>query len=119
MEKNITLSTAILKVINDSIYVVDQNYVLEFMNEAMIQDFGKAIGKKCHRIINNSGEKCAWCGAQEVFNGKSFHREIYFTSAKKTYDVTDMPLNNADGTISKLSICRDITQRKQREEKRR
>jgi two-component system NtrC family sensor kinase len=117
MEKNITLSTAILKVINDSIYVVDQNYVLEFMNEAMIKDFGKAIGKKCHRVINNSGEKCAWCGAPEVFNGKTFHREIYFPSAKKTYDVTDMPLNNADGTISKLSICRDITQRKQREEK--
>ena len=35
----------------------------------------------------------------------------------KTYDLLEQPLKNADGTVSKLSICRDITQRKKREEK--
>ncbi len=43
-------------------------------------------------------------------------REIYVPLVDKTYYLIEIPFENADGTLSKLSIYRDITSRKKREE---
>ncbi|MBE9572160.1 MAG: PAS domain S-box protein [Proteobacteria bacterium] len=108
---------SILDAIEDGIYIIDADYTLEFMNKAMVRDFGEGIEKKCHQVINNSDEICPWCRAKEVFEGETIHWENHVPSVDKAYDLLELPLRNTDGTISKLSICRDITQRKKREEK--
>jgi PAS domain S-box-containing protein len=108
---------SILDAIEDGIYIIDADYTLEFMNKAMVRDFGEGVGKKCHQVINNSDEICPWCKAKEVFEGERLHWEQHVPGVDKTYDFLELPLRNTDGTISKLSICRDITQRKKREEK--
>jgi PAS domain S-box-containing protein len=108
---------SILDAIEEGIYIIDAAYTLEFMNKAMVRDFGEGIGKKCHQVINNSDEICPWCKAKEVFEGERLHWEQHVPGVDKTYDFLELPLRNTDGTISKLSICRDITQRKKREEK--
>ncbi|OPX38561.1 MAG: PAS domain-containing sensor histidine kinase [Desulfobacteraceae bacterium 4484_190.2] len=108
---------SILDAIEDGIYIIDADYTLEFMNKAMVRDFGEGVGKKCHQVINNSDEICPWCRAKEVFNGETIRWEQHVPAIDKSYDFLEQPLENADGTISKLSICRDITQRKKREEK--
>jgi two-component system NtrC family sensor kinase len=116
MDKNIKMSTAILEVFDDGIYVMNQNLVVEYMNSAMIAEFGDGIGKKCHEIINQSDEKCPWCRSDEIFEGKHFSREVYVPLVDKTYYLTEIPFENEDGNILKLSVYRDITQRKKREE---
>ncbi len=108
---------SILDAIEDGIYIIDADYTLEFMNKAMVRDFGEGIGKKCYQVINNSDEICPWCRAKEVFEGETIRWEQHVPGVDKTYDLLELPLENADGTISKLSICRDITQRQKREEK--
>ncbi|TET88215.1 MAG: PAS domain S-box protein [Desulfobacteraceae bacterium] len=108
---------SILDAIEDGIYIIDADYTLEFMNKAMVRDFGEGIGKKCYQVINNSDEICPWCRAKEVFEGETIRWEQHVPGVDRTYDLLEQPLENADGTISKLSICRDITQRKKREEK--
>jgi len=108
---------SILDAIEDGIYIIDADYTLEFMNKAMVRDFGEGVGKKCHQVINNSDEICPWCRAKEVLNGETIRWEQHVPAIDKSYDFLEQPLENADGTISKLSICRDITQRKKREEK--
>jgi len=57
-------------------------------------------------------DKCPWCQADEVFKGKTVRREIYAPLVDKTFYLIEIPLENADGTLSKLSIYRDITKRK-------
>jgi PAS domain-containing protein len=52
---------SILDSIEDGIYIIDTDYTLEFMNKAMIKDFGEGIGKKCYETINNCDEICPWC----------------------------------------------------------
>ena len=52
MEKKITMSTAILEAFDDGIYVMNQDLVVEYMNSAMIAQFGEGVGKKCHELIN-------------------------------------------------------------------
>jgi two-component system NtrC family sensor kinase len=87
------------------------------MNSAMIAEFGDGIGKKCHQLINQSEDKCPWCLSDEVFNGKTVRREVYVPRVDKTYYLIEIPFENTNGTRSKLSIYRDITARKQQEQK--
>ena len=117
MDKKITLTTAVLEAFDDGIYVMNQDLVVEYMNRSMIADFGDGIGKKCHQVLNQSEEKCPWCRSKEVFAGNKISREVYVPLVDKTYYLTELPLENEDGSISKLSIYRNITERKRREEK--
>ena len=108
---------AVLEALEGGIYIVSRDYAVEFMNQAMIRDFGPGIGKKCYEVINRSDEKCPWCRAEEVFKKEETLRyERYIPASDKTYDLIDIPLKNIDGSISKLAIYRDITERKRREE---
>jgi two-component system NtrC family sensor kinase len=86
------------------------------MNSVMIAQFGDGIGKKCHELINQSDEKCPWCQSDEIFKGKKISREVYVPVVDKTYYLTEIPFVNNDKSILKLSVYRDITERKKREE---
>jgi two-component system NtrC family sensor kinase len=116
MNKKIEMITAILEAFEDGIYVMNQDLRVEYMNSAMIADFGDGIGKKCHRLLNQTEDKCPWCQSDEVFKGKTVRREIYVPLVDKTYYLIEIPFENADNTLSKLSIYRDITKRKKQEE---
>ena len=116
MDKNIIISTAILEAFDDGISVMNQDLVVEYMNSAMIAEFGDGIGKKCHELINQTDEKCPWCRSDEIFEGKKISREVYVPLVDKTYYLTEIPFENEDGSILKLSVYRDITERKRREE---
>jgi two-component system NtrC family sensor kinase len=87
------------------------------MNSAMIADFGDGVGKRCHQILNQTEEKCPWCQSDEVFKGQTIRREVYVPLVDKTFYLIEIPFAHANGTVSKLSIYRDITERKKREER--
>ncbi len=116
MDKKIKMTSAILDAFEDGIYVMNQDLDVEYMNNAMIAEFGDGAGKKCYQLLNKSDEKCPWCQSDEVFEGKTFRREVYVPLVDKTYYLIEIPLKNEDGTLSKLSIYHDITERKMREE---
>ena len=107
---------SIFEAMDDGIYLINRDFVIEFMNRKMIQDFGEGSGMECFRVIHNLDSVCPWCRAKEVFEGKTVQWEHRFSKLNRTYTLTELSLKNPDGTLSKLSICRDITQRKKREE---
>jgi two-component system NtrC family sensor kinase len=108
--------TSIFEAMVDGVYLIDGDFKVEYMNDVMIEDFGKGIGRRCHQIVYGREKVCPWCRAKEVFGGKTVRREQYVQNLDQTYDVIEFPLKNSDGTISKLSIYRDITERKRREQ---
>ncbi|MFH1122897.1 MAG: PAS domain S-box protein [Pseudomonadota bacterium] len=110
---------SIFDAIEDSIYVIKRDYTIEFMNQAMVRDFGERTGEKCYRVLNGCDEVCPWCRNEEVFEGLTLHRELYLPGIDKHYRLTEMPLRKEDGTLSKVSMYRDITLRKKTEEKAR
>ena len=116
MRNKIETITAILEAFEDGIYVMNQDLKVEYMNSAMIADFGDGIGKKCHELLNESEDRCPWCKSDEVFKGKTIAREIHVPLVDKTYYLKEIPFENADKTLSKLSIYRDITEKKKQEE---
>ena len=116
MDKKHNLTTAILDAFEDGIYVMNRDLVVEYMNSAMVAEFGEGVGKKCHQLINQSEEKCPWCASDDVFAGKTVRREVYVPLFDKTYYLTEIPFENEDGSLSKLSIYHDISKRKEQEE---
>jgi len=116
MDKKYDMITAILDAFEDGIYVMNKDLVVEYMNSAMIAEFGEGVGKKCHQLINQSDEKCPWCLSEEVFAGNTVRGEVYVPQVDKTYYLTEIPFENEEGTLSKLSIYHDISKRKKQEE---
>jgi PAS domain S-box-containing protein len=109
--------TSIFEAMVDGIYIINERFTVDYMNEVMAKDFGQGIGKKCYRNIYERGNACPWCRAKDVFEGNTIRWEHYVQKLDKTYDIIEFPLRHYDGSISKVSIYRDITQRKKSEEK--
>ncbi len=110
--------TAVLEALEDGVYVINQDYSIEYMNSAMMKAFGDGIGQKCHQVFYQRDKVCTWCRAEEVFgDGHTIRKEEYLPKVDKTYDIIELPIRNRDETVSKLTIYRDITLRKEREEK--
>ena len=103
---------SIFEAMVDAVYVVDADLNVEYMNKVMIKRFGEGIGKKCYQIVQKRDDKCPWCRASEVFRGESVRWEQYVSNQDRTYDLIEFPLEDSEGSTSKVTIFRDITKRK-------
>lgn len=117
IDKEIHKFAPILDALIDGIYMVDEDLNIEYMNKAMIKEFGEGVGKKCYQVLHKKDELCPWCRAREVFAGRTVSWQHQISSTDRTYDLVEFPLRNSDGTASKVSIFKDITEKKQAEEK--
>lgn len=106
----------ILDAMQDGVCIVNQEHEIEYANSALEREFGPVAGRKCHEYLHGSMEPCPCCKYDEVSAGKSVHWERHSRKTGKTYDLCDTPLHKADGSIAKLQIFRDITERKKAEE---
>ena len=106
----------IFDALTDGLYIVDESLSVEYMNDTLIKEFGQGRGKKCYEVLHKRLEVCPWCRAKEVFSGETARWEHYDSTEDRTYELTEFPLVNSDGTTSKVSILRDITQRKKAED---
>jgi len=107
----------ILNSMVDGVYISDQQYNIEFVNRALETQFGAVEGRKCYQYLNDREDVCPWCKNRAVFSeGKTVRWEWYSEKTGRTYDLMDTPFRNADGSVSKLEVFRDITERKQMEQ---
>lgn len=108
--------TKILDAMEDGVYIVDRNYEIQYVNPSLIEDFGAVEGRKCYEYFHGCKEVCSWCKYDHILAGESVRWEWHSVKNGKTYDLLGTPIRNADGSISKLEIFRDITERKRSEE---
>jgi len=106
----------ILDSMADGIYIINQDYEIEYANPTLIKEFGPVEGKKCYAYLADRDDACPYCKNPEILEGKSVRWQWYSPKNKKTYDLIDTPLKNPDGSIWKLEIFRDITEYKKTEE---
>jgi len=106
----------ILESMDDGVYIVSKGYKVEFMNRVLIDAFGDHVGSVCYKVFHNREKPCPQCKNTEVISGKSLRWEWYSRRNDKTYDLFETPLKNINGTLSKLTIFRDISDRKRMED---
>jgi len=105
----------ILNSIEDGVYIVNSDYDILYVNPILMKEFGPYKRNKCYAYFHDRQEICPWCKNSEVALGNTVRWEWYSIKNQKTYDLIDTPLYNSDGTISKLEIFHDITEKKQTE----
>ncbi|MFC2027106.1 PAS domain S-box protein [Chloroflexota bacterium] len=106
----------ILDSMKDGVYIVDPEYNLQYANPYLVSLFGTIVNRKCYEYFHNLNKACSWCKSADVFAGHPIHWEWSSPENGRVYDLLDTPLNNSDGTINKLAILRDITERTRTEE---
>jgi len=94
------------------IYIVDQNHRIEYTNQLLKERIGHPEGRPCYEYLHNLKEPCPWCLNERVFQGETVRWEWHSTQTGKDYELVDIPLYNEDGTVSKLEILNDVTERK-------
>jgi PAS domain S-box-containing protein len=111
--KQIDRMAHILNSMVDGIYIVNEGYEVEFANSVIKSQFGAIEGRKCYQYLNGRTEVCPWCKSDAVFSeGKRVSWEWYSERTDRTYDMMEVPLKNIDGSVSKVVVLHDITNRK-------
>lgn len=101
---------AIIKAMGDGLSITNSDYIVEFMNDVLIQEFGNRIGEKCYKIFMGRDEPCPDCKLREVIERRVILKRERTFKNRKIYMITSTPLKNPDGSISKLSILKDVTE---------
>ena len=106
----------IFESMEDGIYIVNQQYDIQYVNSVLVKDFGPYEGVKCYKYFHDLDKVCPWCKNQDVWAGKTVRWEWYSSKNERTYDLIDTPMTLSDGSIGKLEIFRDIHDRKRAED---
>lgn len=102
----------------DAAYICSPEYKIEYMNPAMEKRIGKdAVGKPCHEAIYNRADRCSWCVFEKIQKHEYFEYELNNPEKDEFLSITNSPIPHADGSISKLTIFRDISNIKKYEKR--
>jgi PAS domain S-box-containing protein len=108
---------AIIEAFDGLIYICSQDYQIEFMNQRFIDRTGyDAIGEKCYKALHDREEICPRCVNERVFQGETVRWEMRSPKDNHWYYMVSSPIRHSDGSISKMSMIQDITERKEMEE---
>jgi len=106
--------------INDigmGLFVVGRDYRVLDMNDTMIKWFGDQRGKICYKDVAGLDSPCPYCRLPNVIDSGETANYQPTTDDGRTFEIVAVPMNNSDGSVSKMEIIRDITERRQAEEK--
>ncbi|MDM8539593.1 DUF3365 domain-containing protein [Desulfococcaceae bacterium HSG9] len=98
------------------LFIVDEDRRVRYMNKVMIDWFGDQKGKICYQSVAGLNSECAYCQIDSVIGRGQTARYQPTTPDGRTFDIQAVPLQNKDGSISKMEIIRNITDQKQAEQ---
>lgn len=107
---------SMMESMTDAVYICSPDFRIAYMNPKMIERIGyNATGEKCHKMLHNLDLPCPWCTFDQVKLGEQTEVEVVSPRDGRTYTVTNSPIFHEDGSISKMTIYHDISQRKRLE----
>jgi nitrogen-specific signal transduction histidine kinase/ActR/RegA family two-component response regulator len=109
---------SMMEAMNNPVYICSKDFRVEYMNTAMIKRLGHdATGELCHSALHGLEGKCPWCIHEKVMGGESIKVEVVSPMDNKIFHVSNSPISHTPGSISKLTVFRDITGTRRMEEK--
>ncbi len=98
--------------IGEGMYIVNKDFVLEFQNNIIRDQFGGSIGKICYESIFQRDKPCSFCHMQESISKNCIKQlETDFLNHKH-YDIIFSPFQESDKEIKSVVVLRDITDKK-------
>lgn len=102
--------------VGEGLFIVGENSRIEYMNRTMIDWFGDRTGETCTDSIASLDGEHAY---RRQVQGDGRGRSVYFQPESpdgRHFEIIATPINNRDGTISRLEVIRDVSGRKHDEE---
>ncbi len=100
----------------DAVYICSPDFLIEYMNPAMIKRIGRdATGEICHSAIYGLAAQCPWCVHAKVLAGERISSEVFSAKDHRTCHVSNSPVCHTDGSVSTLTVLRDVTEFKRME----
>jgi signal transduction histidine kinase len=115
LEKERNKLKGILDSMDDRIYIVSEKHEMIYTNPVIENEHGPVDGRPCYTYLSRRTDMCPWCKAHEVFSGKTVRWEWQSPRTGRHMDLMETAYLGPDGTICKLTIARDITERKKAE----
>ncbi len=102
----------VLNVIGEGLYIVNQDYVIEYQNKILERYFTSSTGKKCYSTYFASDRPCDFCPMNEtIFSGEIRQIEADLPDGK-IYEIISSPFTDVDGNVKSIVLLRDITEKK-------
>ena len=96
---------------NEGVIVMEEDYLISFMNRAAIDMFGDQTGSLCYQTLMGENEPCQICPIEEIINkGQSNFRHTTQLKGERWVELTASPVKNIDESLSIIEIVRDITE---------
>ena len=106
---------AIFENLMDGVFITNRDFLIEFMDQDLLYQFGDGIGKRCCEFFGLSSTNCLQCHEGMSAFGPPQRLEWTSLATGSTYDMLVSPLANPDGTNSRIHILRDVTEQKKLE----
>lgn len=117
MKEDSGIYHAILGAIPDCVYVCSSDSRIEYMNPAMVRSLGRdATGDRCYEAIYDRETPCPWCAAGFGERGADTGRQWPTPRNSHQYAISCQPVPQPNGDTSQMTILRDITELKKREQ---
>jgi PAS domain S-box-containing protein len=101
---------SMMESMEDEAYICSSDLRIEYMNPATVSRVGHdAAGELCHKAIYGLDKECSWCMLDKVLKGENVQYELLNPNNNRYYSISSSPIRHTDGSISKLTACRDIT----------
>lgn len=100
------------------IYICSADFKVEFMNKRLLERTGHdAVGEPCYTALHDRDSICPWCVNESVMQGKTVRWEVLSPKDNRWYYIVNTPIRHPDGTMSKMAMIQDITDRKLADDK--
>lgn len=95
----------------DPVYINSSDGIVEYMNPAMICRIGEnAVGKICYSVLHGFDKPCEWCVFDKVQDGQAVETQFISPRDNRRFQVTNIPIRHENGTLSKMTIMKDVTE---------
>jgi PAS domain S-box-containing protein len=107
---------SMMESMKDETYICLSDFRIQYMNPATVSRIGRdATGELCYKTIYGLDEQCSWCVFDKILQGEYVEYELLNPNNNRYYSISNSPIRHTDSSISKLTICRDITDVKKME----
>ena len=102
----------VLNVMGEGLYIVNQDFVIEYQNKIIEDSFGNNTGRKCYKTYFGSDEPCEFCPVIETATSGKIHQVEAELQDGKSYDINASPFTDLDGNVKAIVLLKDITEKK-------
>jgi len=101
-----------LAAMGEGVYIVNQDFIIEYQNDMLKERFGNNIGKKCYEAYAGSDKPCRKCPIQEAIKTGKVEQVEFVATDGRNYETNFAPFDDVDGVTKAIALVKDVTEKK-------